>query len=498
MAGRSAILAVRIIGDASDAQKAFRKTETGAGKWSSALKTGALAAAAGIAVAAKAAWDLAQSAAEDEKSAALLAKSLKNTAGATKAQVSATEQWISAQGKALGVADDQLRPALATLATATHDVGKAQQLAALAMDVSAARGVPLETASKAIAKAYAGQTTAIGRLVPGLDAAALKSGDFAKVQEALGKAVGGSATEAANTASGKWERFQLMLSEAGESIGGILLPAFTALADFANTTLVPIIEGAVGWLQSLGASVGDAIGELDVGNTIIGAAQSAWASLQPTITAVGEFVSGTLVPAWHSIADAVAANVVPALQRLGAALAPVWEWISGKLAPFLVGVFGNAFRFVGGIITNVVVPAFSRVVDVVSGVIRWLTQAATVVGGAFSSAWSAVTGVIDKVVGAIRSAIEWVQRAASAVGEFLSNPLGAIGDAIGGMFGRSATSRSAAPTLRSASARSTGSAGAGGGVVVHVHGAIDPQQTARTIQRTIRGGDVRAGRARFA
>lgn len=496
MAGRSAILAVRILGDATDAQKAFRQTETGAGKWAGALKVGAVAAAGALVAVGKAAWDMAQSAADDEKAATLLAKSLKNTAGATDRQVAATERWITAQGKALGVADDDLRPALATLATATKDVGKAQKLASLAMDVAAARGIPLETASKAIAKAYAGQTTALGRLVPGLDQAALKSGDFARVSDALGKAVGGSATAAADTASGKWQRFQLQLSEAGESIGGILLPAFTALADFANGTLVPLIEGAVSWFQTLGDSIGSATGGLDVGNAVVKAAADVWAGLQPFIQAVGDYVTGSLIPAWQGIWSSLQQNVIPALQRLAAALAPVFAWIAQKLAPVLVGVFGAAFRTVGWIVSNVVLPALGGLIDGIGNVIGWLTRAASAVGGAFSSAWQTVAGIIDRVTSAIRSAVEWVQRAASAVGDFLSNPLGAIGDAIGGLMGRSAAGAGAPSLARSAGGRSASVGGLA--PVVHVHGAIDPQQTARTIARTLRGADVRAGRARLA
>lgn len=497
MAGRSAILNVKILGDARDAQRAFGSVESSAGKWSGALKAGGLAAAAGIAVAAKAAFDWAKAAADDQRAAGKLATALRNTAGATDAQVKATEDWISAQGKALGVADDDLRPALMSLATATKDVGKAQSLASLAMDVSAARGVDLKTASDAIAKAYAGQTTAIGRLVPGLDRAAVKSGDFAQVQAALGKVVGGQASEAANTAAGKWDRFQLSLSELTESIGGLLLPIFEAATDALNTYVIPALEKVVAWVGSFTSGVTGAAGGGDLFRGAMDALGKVFAVFQPTVTAVGDYVTGTLVPAWRSVWSAIQANVVPAFQRLATALAPVWHWIGETLGPFLVGAFGGAFRVVAGIVTNVVVPAFAGIIDVVTNVVRWLTRAAATVGGAFSGAWSAVTGIIDNVTNAIRSVIDWISRAVSAVGDFLANlnPLKGIGDAIGGLFGRSAAP--AVPMARSAGTTATAAAPAGG-TVIHVHGALDPHGTARTIQRYLTGADTRTGRVRMA
>ncbi len=120
-------------------------------------------------------------AAEDAQQQVVLANTLKNTAGATDAVVASTEAWITKQGELLGVADSELRPALAVLAGATKDVEKSQMLAGLAMDIAAAKSVPVETAAKALAKAYAGNTTQLSRLVVGIDQTALKSKNFGEI-----------------------------------------------------------------------------------------------------------------------------------------------------------------------------------------------------------------------------------------------------------------------------------------------------------------------------
>jgi hypothetical protein len=100
----------------------------------------------GLAIAAKGA---AQAAAEDEAGQVKLAAALARTTGATAAQDAAVEAWITKQEFATGVSDDELRPALAKLASATGDVGEAQSLLTLAMDISAASGKSLEAVTSA-------------------------------------------------------------------------------------------------------------------------------------------------------------------------------------------------------------------------------------------------------------------------------------------------------------------------------------------------------------
>jgi hypothetical protein len=192
--------------------------------------------------------NFAKGAAEDAQAAAVFSKALKNTTNATDAQVAAVEDWISAQGQLLGITDDELRPALTKLVTATRDVAVAQSLAATAMDISTQTGTSLESVSNTLAKAYAGNFKALKKLVPGISEAALASGDWAVVQAELNGLVGGAAATAADTAAGKYQIMQTQINEAKESIGAGLLPVIEKL--------IPYLTRMAGWLQNNSELVG--------------------------------------------------------------------------------------------------------------------------------------------------------------------------------------------------------------------------------------------------
>lgn len=238
----------------------IQKAGSGFDKFSVGVEKASKTAAIALAGLAYAGFNAAKAAGEDEQAAAVLAKTLKNTTGATDSQVTATENWISAQGKLLGITDDELRPALGKLVTATGNITKAQELAALAMDISVSRGTNLESTSQALAKAYGGNFSALKKLIPGIDDAALKSGDWAKVQSALNDVVGGQAANAADTSAGKYKILTTQLSEAKESIGagllpvmGVLVPLLVSMAGFVqdNSDAFVVIGGVIATFAAL-------------------------------------------------------------------------------------------------------------------------------------------------------------------------------------------------------------------------------------------------------
>lgn len=222
----AATLRINIVADASKAADTLNKSAGMADKFAGGINRAALPAAAVVAGLGL----MAKAAADDQQAQVILAQSLRNTAGASDAAIASTEDWIAKQAMATGVADDQLRPALATLARSTGDVETAQAGLSTALDISAATGKDVESVSTALAKAYAGNTTALGKMLPGLDKAVLKSGDMTKINEELARMVGGSAAKAADTAAGRYQRMNVAIDEAKESIGSALLPVLGALA----------------------------------------------------------------------------------------------------------------------------------------------------------------------------------------------------------------------------------------------------------------------------
>ena len=177
---------------------------------------GALTVAAGYSI---------KAAIEDSAAQAILAKTLQNVTAATDTQIAAIEKQISVMSLATGVADDELRPAFASLVRVTQDVTTANEGLQLAMDISAGTGKDLASVSDALAKAYGGNYKALGLLSPELKAMIKSGASLDEIMAALSKTFGGQAAVAAGTAQGQFKRLNVALDEAKESIGMALLPA---------------------------------------------------------------------------------------------------------------------------------------------------------------------------------------------------------------------------------------------------------------------------------
>ena len=221
--------------DGSGIKKAisqFKDLETNGKKAQFAIKKAAVPAAAGLVAVGAALFDATKGAIEDAAAQDKLAGIIERTTTATDAQIKANEDWISVQGKLLGVTDDELRPVMGRLVKATGDVTKAQELASQAMDIAAASGKPLETVTAALEKAYGGNMTALQKLAPEYRDMIKDGASFEEVMALMAKTTGGAASDAANTAQGKFERLGIALSETKESIGAALLPAVEAVLPF--------------------------------------------------------------------------------------------------------------------------------------------------------------------------------------------------------------------------------------------------------------------------
>jgi len=246
MAG-SRTLKLSILADVDDLRK---KLDTGAnevqGFGDKLTKFGKVAGAAFLAAGAaaaayagKLAIDGVKAAIEDEAAQIRLAGALERATGATEKQIKVTEDQILKLSLATGVADDSLRPALSRLAVATGDVGKAQELLSLALDISAQTGKPLEAVSNALGKAYEGNTASLGRLGIGLSAAELKTMSFQEVQGKLSDLFGGAAAANAETYQGRIDRLRVAFDEAKEGIGERLLPVIESLVNIIVNKVVP-------------------------------------------------------------------------------------------------------------------------------------------------------------------------------------------------------------------------------------------------------------------
>lgn len=163
---------------------------------------------------------------EDRRSMALLNKQLDTSWKANDKTKQSVDEFITSMMLMSGVADDELRPAYSKIASQTKSMTKANKMFSLAMDIAADRGVSLETATKAVTKAMAGNESAFSRLYP----AAKDSGDAIAYVTAKSK---GAAKIAGDNSP--FARLTVQFDEMKETIGKELLPYVDELAKWMNS-----------------------------------------------------------------------------------------------------------------------------------------------------------------------------------------------------------------------------------------------------------------------
>jgi hypothetical protein len=371
------------VGDSAD-----RTTD----RFKSFAKVGALAAAAGAVMVGKALVDMTKAAMEDEAAQKVLATSMRNAAGASGAQVAATERWISAQGKALGVADDELRPAMARLVQATGDVKKSQELAGLAMDVSAGTGKSLKSVTDALAKAQTGSLGGLAKMGVATKDASGEAKSLGEVTKELANIHGGQAATAAETASGKFQRLKVMFDESKESIGSKLIPIASDLATLFIDKVVPAAQKLGDWLRDkLGPPLADLAERIGpAARRIMSALKDAFEDARPFIDLVGTILGNVVVPAMKKMLEVAGPILAQAIRNLGKSLefvgeAGVWMW-NNALQP--------AFKFLVQAI-GWVLDGFSSMLDALSNVpgFGWAKDAAASMGKAAEKAQAVADGI---------------------------------------------------------------------------------------------------------
>lgn len=431
------------------------------------------------------ALDFAKAAAEDQKSSALLEQTLKSLTGATEAQTAAVEDYITKTSLALGIADDELRPAFARLVRSTDDVAKAQELMNLALDVSAATGKPLEAVTNALGRAYDGSTTALGKLGVGLDKTTLKSGDLGVITDELKKKYGGFAETAAQTADGSFKRLQVATDELKESIGVGLLPGVTTLADklvelepkiAANSDKIVAFGAAVAVLSAAIVTLKVAIVAAQISMTVFTAVAAATRLVMLTLAAATGSASAaqTLAELTYkkSTAALVAYKIAMVAQRAATIAATVAQYalnLALSLNPIGAIVLGVAALAAAFVLAYKKIEPFRNLVD---SIWQKLKDLGNTVKNSFLG--KAITSAFDGFKasgGPVKAGRQYV------VGEagpelFTAGTSGVIHPA--GSFG-----------------------GSNGGVNITINGAIDPEGVRRSLERLFQQSGRRTGPVNF-
>ncbi len=196
---------------------------------------------------------------------------------------------------ATGVADSELRPGMETLVRATNDVGRAQELLTLAVDISAQKQLALSTVVSALAKAEDGNTTALGKMNLGIDKSILKSQTARETFSQLAGVYGGAAAVQARTLEGSLKRLTDGLGELQESAGTGAIEAFTdALGgtDDAGQDLAQTLRDLQPVAENVGGIFGEYAGNLASLATVAGKATGKIAEFGKTSAIAGAAVGG--------------------------------------------------------------------------------------------------------------------------------------------------------------------------------------------------------------
>lgn len=236
------------------AAKELKSLQTVSQKAGFAINKAALPAAAALTGLAVAGLSAAKAAAADAEAQTKLAGQIRRTTGSTQQQIDASEDLISSLSMSAAVADDALRPALSSLVTGTKDLGTAQRLLKVALDVSAGAGLDLQQTSEALSKGFAGNTRALASLSPELKVLIREGATFSEVLSVLEDNYKGAGEEAANTASGGMRRFEIAIGEAQESLGKALLPILERITP-VFTDLAKVVERNGGLLAAVAGGV---------------------------------------------------------------------------------------------------------------------------------------------------------------------------------------------------------------------------------------------------
>lgn len=416
----SVALAIKVTADAKAASAGLDGVTAKTSKMGRAGKAAGRLLAGGLLLAAGAAVKATQAAAEDEAAQSRLAGALRNATGARAKDIAGVEDWIAAQGKALGVSDDELRPSLEKLVTATKDIGTAQRAASLAMNISARTGKSLESVSAKLAKAYAtGNVGALAAYGVATKNAAGKTRDMDKVMLDLTKTYQGAASDAADTAAGKQKKLQVAMGELQEEIGAKLLPVLLKAAEYGLKV--------VAWIEknqtAAAAIIGTFAGLLAIVKLV---------SLATTIYSTYLKIAAASQAVFNAV---MAANPILLIVIAVVALA----------AAFVIAYKrSETFRNIVNKVASSIAKAFSTAVNFIKN--NWKTMLA-ILAGPIGIAVLLIIKHRDKIQAVIGAAKDWIGEKWKALKDLLSGPVEKAKTLIKGYFDAIGVAMGAAKTL---------------------------------------------------
>lgn len=439
-------LTVEIVGDTSNLQKSLSDAGKSSGKMGGLMKGAGLAVGAGIGVAAVAVKSFISAAQASEVSQAKMTTQLKALGIGYRAHAKEIDNVIQKTSQLSGLDDEDLQDSFTNIVRVTGDVNQALKLNALAADIARAKHIPLEAASKSVAKAATGNASAFSRLgvvmqkgATGQEAIAAAQRKFAGQAEAYGK-----------TAAGAQERFGVAIENLQEKLGEKLLPVFTKVAtavsgfveDFTNGT------GTAGKFRDVIVDVFTTI--RDVVQATIGAVRQTLADHREEIRQVGEAVSSifhkVVIPAFEFL-ESVARRVLPGIEAMAKGFVQTIRGIAevitgiltldfGKAWDGIKDIFGGAIKALAGLLRAGTAGMREAAARLFGGIAESVTEVVTTITDAIAAMPRKILGLVDNVASAGRhiatAILDGIADGLKATGKFIVDIASAIAKAVKG------------------------------------------------------------------
>lgn len=469
MAGKTAILKVSIIGDATKAEAALAKTQTATERFQQGLDraaVGASVALAGLGAYASTLWTAGENAGTSAARIEQIATSM-GYAGEQAGQL--TDRLVeSADAMALntGIDPNVIKQGQATLltfrelaVTADEAGGAFDRATTLAADLSAAGFGSMESASTMLGKALQDPVrgvTALRRVGVQLSDEQTEQiqkfvelGDTASAQaivlEAVEQQVGGVAEATANSSDQMKVKWQLLQEE----LGSKLMPLFDQFAEIAQN-----VFGFLADHSEIVVGLGLALGTVAGAIVTLSAAMRAYQALQKIQTAIqwAQNAAWLASPITWIVLAIVA--VIAAIILLWQNWDEVWAWISDTAKAFadwfsslwdgisewwnglLAGIgewWASVWDGAGAFIASIG-DSFRSIWD---GVASWFNGLLDSIGSWWKSIWdgaaSFIRGIVDGIKSTWQGIVDWFYSAFQGVADFIGGIFGGIRDAINGI-----------------------------------------------------------------
>jgi hypothetical protein len=487
----AAKLLVELVGDATSAVNAFKKTESASQSTTSAVEKtsssfGKIAKAVATGYAVKKVIDFGKEtvqAASDARVANLrLESTFKNAGDASGAAAEGAIAYAEALGRQIGVSPSVVKGAEAILATfhslttpTANTADLFNRATAAAADLAAAGFGDMDTNAKQLGKALEDPTKGLTALArSGVTftqqqkdqiKAMQKSGDLLGAQKVVMEAVEGQVKgTAASTATGG-AKMRVAFEELKVSIGNELLPivgkmmkTFAGFFDFisANASwLIPLVA-AVAVLAASFVAVSKAVNLVKTAvegfKLAIAGVRMAWMLLNAAFAAspLGVIIIGVIlvvaalvllylkVDWFRAFVNAAMAEIVAVFVAGWDFIVGIFNWVAGVFDQYgqlilfvLLGPWYLLFQLIKAAVTggwSGVVAQFQSWLGILGGVV---SRVLGIISGPFVAAWGVIySGLISPLAGAFNGVVDAISAALSAVTDTITAPFKAAWDFI--------------------------------------------------------------------